>query len=263
MMAARAIWTGVIRLDDLRVPVKLYSAVTDRTVHFRLLHRKDQVPVRQQIINPETDRVVPFSEALRAYTTDTGELVLLSKDELQEQAPQASRDIEILYFLPEQEIDHRWYDRPYYLGPNDADAAWQALAAALEGDDEAVPMVGLARWTMRDKTYIGALQLYHGYPMLMTLRNAEELVPVEALEAPSGKQLDSRELAMAQQLIAMLEGPFEPEQYRDEYRDRVMALIETKQTGGTIEAAPRERKAASSDLGDALEASLKQLRRSA
>jgi DNA end-binding protein Ku len=261
-MTARAIWTGVIRLDDLEVPVKLYSAVTDRSVHFRLLHRKDQVPVRQQLVNSETDEVVPFSEALRAYTTDSGELVLLSKEELQSQAPQASRDIEILYFLDAREIDHRWYDRPYYLGPNGSEDAWQALAVALEGHDGG-EVAGLARWTMRGKVYTGALRLYHGYPMLMSMRNAEEVVPVEALEPPAGKELDEKELAMARQLIAMLEGPFEPEQYRDEYRDRVLALIETKQTGGTIEAAPLEREAVSSDLGEALEASLKQLRRSA
>lgn len=261
-MAARAIWIGVIRLDDLQVPVKLYSAVTDRTVHFRLLHRKDQAPVRQQLVNPDTDRIVPFSEALRAYTTDSGELVLLSKEELQSQAPQASRDIEILYFLDAREIDHRWYDRPYYLGPNGDDDAWQALAMALEGDD-GTPVAGLARWTMRAKVYTGALRLYQGYPMLMTLRHAEEVVAVETLQAPSGKELDERELAMARQLISMLEAPFEPDAFRDEYRDRVMALIETKREGGKVQATPRERKAASSDLGDALEASLKHLRRSA
>lgn len=262
-MAARAIWTGVIRIDDLQVPVKLYSAAVERTVHFRLLHRKDQVPVRQQLVNPDTNDVVPFSEALRAYTTDSGKLVLLDKEELKEQAPQASRDIEILYFLDANQIDHRWYDRPYYLGPNGDDEAWQALAAALESDDKTGPVAGLARWTMRGKSYTGALRLYHGYPMLMTMRNAEEVVPVEALEPPSGKELDEKELAMARQLIAMLEAPFEPEQYRDEYRDRVLALIETKQAGGAVKAVPHEQKPASSDLSDALEASLENLRRSA
>jgi DNA end-binding protein Ku len=124
-------------------------------------------------------------------------------------------------------------------------------------------MAGLARWTMRNQTYNGVLQLYEGYPMLMSLRHAEEVVPVESLEAPSGRELDERELAMARQLIGMLEGPFEPEQYKDEYRARIMELIETKQKGGTIKKAMPKRKAASSDLGDALKASLEKLRRSA
>jgi DNA end-binding protein Ku len=262
-MTARAIWTGVIRLDDLKVPVKLYSAVVDRSVHFRLLHRKDQVPVRQQLINPDTDRIVPFAEALRAYSTDSGDLVLLDKQELEDQAPPASRDIEVLYFLDAREIDHRWYDRPYYLGPNGSENAYQALATALQGDGEAPPMVGVVRWTMRKQIYNGALRLYQGYPMLMSLRNAQEVVPVESLEPPSGKQLDEKELSMARQLIGMLEAPFEPDQYRDEYRDRVLELIETKQEGRTIETPPRERKAAPNELRDALEASLQRLRRSA
>jgi DNA end-binding protein Ku len=262
-MAARAIWNGVIRLDDVQVPVKLYSAVSDQSVHFRLLHRKDQVPVRQQLVNPDTDRIVPFSEALRAYVTDGGELVLLDKQELDELAPPASRTIEILYFLDAGDIDHRWYDRPYYLGPNRAVGAWQALIEALEANGKTSPMVGLARWTMRNQTYNGVLQLHGGYPMLISLRHAEEVVPVESLEAPSGKELDARELSMARQLIGMLEGPFEPEQYKDEYRERIMELIETKQKGGTIKTARSKPKPASSDLGEALQASLEKLRRSA
>lgn len=264
-MAARAIWTGVIRLDDLEVPVKLYSAAVDHTVHFRLLHRKDRVPVRQQLVNPETDRIVPFAEVRRAYPTDDGKLVLLDKRELDDQAPEASRDIDILYFVEESEVDHRWYDRPYYLGPNGNPDAYQALAEALEKDpDSGTSMVGVARWTMRNKTYNGALLLYEGYPMLMTLRHAEEVVSVESIEPPSGKELDRKELALARQLIAMLEGPFEPDQYRDEYRDRVLALIDTKRDGGKVEIArPRRQKAASSDLGDALKASLERLRESA
>jgi DNA end-binding protein Ku len=133
----------------------------------------------------------------------------------------------------------------------------------LQGDDETPSVVGVVRWTMRNQTYNGALRLYQGYPMLMTLRNAQEVVPVESLEPPSGKQLDKKELSMARQLIGMLEAPFEPDQYRDEYRDRVLELIETKQEGGTIEPAPRRQKAAPNELREALEASLQRLRRSA
>jgi DNA end-binding protein Ku len=263
LMPARAIWNGVIRMDDLQVPVKLYSAVSDRTVHFRLLHRKDQIPVRQELVNPDTDEIVPFAEARRAYVTDSGDLVLLDKNELEDLAPPKSRDIEILYFLDAEQIDHRWYDRPYYLGPDRALDAWQALIAALQGNGKSGAMVGVVRWTMRNQTYNGVLHLYQGYPMLMSLRHAEEVVSVESLDAPSGKELDERELAMARQLIAMLEAPFEPEKYKDEYRERLMGLIEIKQEGGTLERVPPSRIAASSDLGDALKASLEKLRRSA
>src|SRR5690554_4922940 len=116
-MAARAMWKGVIGLGE-GVPVKLYSAVEDRDVHFRLLHESDRVPVRQQLVNPDTDEVVPYEDTRRGLATDDGELVVFEGDELDALEPEASRDIEVLAFLPHEEIDHRWYLRPYYLGPD-------------------------------------------------------------------------------------------------------------------------------------------------
>jgi DNA end-binding protein Ku len=258
-MAARAIWKGMIRFDGVRVPVKLYSAVEDRSVHFRLLHRKDLAPVRQALVNPQTDQVVPFEETGRAYITEAGDRVLLDQAELEALEPQPSRDIEILGFLPQQAIDHRWYDRPYYLGPDGESADYFALADALE----AMAVEGLARWVMRNKAYVGALQLYRGYPMLIALHHAEEVIPVEALEPPQGPPLDQRELGLARQLIEMLEAEFQPQAYRDEYRNRVLEMLAAKARGKRVKTrAPRQRER-DEDVGHALEASLRQARRSA
>jgi DNA end-binding protein Ku len=256
-MAARAMWKGVIRFGDTTVPVKLYSAVQDRDVHFRMLHRKDRQPVKQAMINPLTDAVVPYGESQRAWISESGDLVILEKEELDTLEPEPSRDIEVLKFLPASAIDHRWYDRPYYLGPDGASEAYLALGEALEQTGQE----GLARWVMRNKEYIGALRSHQGYPMLMSLRHAEEVVPAEALEPPSGKALDARELSMARQLIGMLEAEFKPDEYRDEYRERVLELVERKARGGSVKVVPfRRRKQASDDLGRALEASLEQAR---
>jgi DNA end-binding protein Ku len=258
-MAARAIWKGTIRFDGVRVPVKLYSAVEDRSVHFRLLHRKDLAPVRQALVNPQTDQVVPFEETGRAYITEAGDRVLLDQAELEALEPHPSRDIEILGFLPHQAIDHRWYDRPYYLGPDGESADYFALADALE----ATAVEGLARWVMRNKAYVGALQLYRGYPMLIALHHAEEVIPVEALEPPQGPPLDQRELGLARQLIEMLEAEFQPQAYRDEYRNRVLEMLSAKARGKRVKPrAPRQRER-DEDVGHALEASLRQARKSA
>jgi len=258
-MAARAIWKGMIRFDGVRVPVKLYSAVEDRSVHFRLLHRKDLAPVRQALVNPQTDQVVPFEETGRAYITEAGDRVLLDQAELEALEPQPSRDIEILGFLPHQAIDHRWYDRPYYLGPDGESAEYFALADALE----AMAVEGLARWVMRNKAYVGALQIYQGYPMLISLHHAEEVIPVEALEPPQGPPLDQRELGLARQLIEMLEAEFQPQAYRDEYRNRVLEMLSAKARGKRVKTrAPRQRER-DEDVGHALEASLRQARKSA
>lgn len=252
-MAARAMWKGVVRFDEVRVPVKLYSAIQDRSVHFRLLHRKDRSPVKQAMVNPETEQVVPYSDTRRAYVTDEGSLVMLGKEELEALQPQPSRDIEVINFMSPKVIDHRWYSRPYYLGPDGDEDAYFALMAALEHSGKE----GLARWTMRNKAYIGALRLHQGYPMLMSLRHEEEVVSVDSLEPPKGAKLDDRELSMAQQLIAMLEATFEPEEYRDEYRERVIEMIDAKRQGKSVKVTPIRRPKPSDDLSKALEASLK------
>lgn len=258
-MAVRAMWKGVIRFGEIRVPVKLYAAIEDRNVHFRLLHRKDGQPVSQHLVNPETERTVAFAETGRAYVTETGDMVLLGQQELAELEPQPSRDIEILAFLPPSQIDHRWYDRPYFLGPDESSEEYFALADALESSG----LVGLAHWVMRKKEYLGGLQLYQGYPMLMSLRSAQEVISVSALEPPGGPALDQRELAMARRLIGMLEAKFEPQEYSDEYRNKVLELVQAKAKGKKPKLVAERPRETAEDVGRALEASLNQARKRA
>lgn len=258
-MTARAMWKGVIRFGEIKVPVKLYSAVQDRGVHFRLLHDKDHSPVRQAMVNPDSGEIVPYAETHRAYRTDEGTLVMFGKEELKALQPASGRDIEVIQFMPPTVIDHRWYDRPYYLGPDGSESLYFTLAEALERSAKE----GLARWTMRNKSYIGALRLHHGVPMLISLRHTEQVVPVDALEPPKGKALDAKELNMARQLIGMLEDVFEPAAYRDEYRERVLELVEAKRHGKTVKVTPIHRREASDDLSQALEASLQRERKRA
>jgi DNA end-binding protein Ku len=251
-------WKGVIRFEAIRVPVKLYGAVEDRNVHFRLLHREDMEPVHQRLVNPETDEVVPREETRRAFVTESGDRVLLEKSELESLEPEPSRDIEIMGFVPSHALDHRWYDRPYYLGPDEDSAEFFALAEALEE----MQVEGLARWVMRNKSHVGALQLYQGYPMLMSLHHAEEVIPVEALKPPQGPALDQRELGMAHQLIEMLESEFQPQEYHDEFRERVLDMLAAKAQGKQVKKHVPEPRV-SMDLGKALEASLLQVRKRA
>ena len=258
-MSIRAMWKGVIHFDSVRVPVKLYGAVEDRNVHFRLLHRQDLEPVHQHLVNPDTDEVVPYEETRRAYVTEAGDRVLLEPSELEALEPEASRDIEILGFLPAHEIDHRWYDRPYYLGPDEDSAEFFALAEAMEG----MQVEGLARWVMRNKSHVGALQLYQGYPMLMSLHHTEEVIPVESLAAPEGPPLDKRELGMARQLIEMLDAEFQPQEFHDEFRERVLEMLAAKAKGKKVRKRSPEAHARSMDISQALAASIEQVRKHA
>ena len=227
---ARAIWKGVIRFGEAQVPVRLYSAVTDRRIHFRLLHGDDLVPVEQRLVHPRTGVVVSRSAVRRGYRLDAGTLVMLDDDELATLQPERSRIIDVKRFVDPSRIDHRWYDRPYWLGPDGDEEAYGALSSALEDAGRE----GVARWVMRRRTYVGALRAERGRLALITLRSADEVVADAELEAPEGRALSAQELSMARQLIAALAGEWDPAEWRDEHRERVQELIEAKRAGRTI-----------------------------
>ncbi|HLU83303.1 MAG TPA: Ku protein [Trueperaceae bacterium] len=257
-MSVRAMWKGVVEFGTVSVPVKLYSAVKDKTVSFRLLNREDGKPVRQVLVNSKSKKIVEYEDSERGFVTGKGELVSLDSDELESLEPDASRTIEVTSFLPPSSIEYRWYLRPYYLGPDGDDEAYFTLVAAL-GRDE---FEGVAQWVMRDKEYVGALRLHRGYPMLVTLRYAEELVPLEGFSPAQDDELDPKQVKMASQLIEMLSADFEPEKYEDEYRESVLDLIKRKRSGETVKKSKPRAKKATGDLTSALEKSLSGSKRS-
>lgn len=260
-MAARAIWKGVIRFESAEVPVKLYSAVEDRSVHFRLLHAEDRVRVRQRMVDPRSGDEVPPEEVRRGYEVEPGTFVVLDDEDLAEvraqQGPGPSRTIEVTRFVEPARIDHRWYDRPYYLGPDEgAGRSYFALARALADAGRE----GVARWVMRNKQYRGALRAEGDYLMLISLRAAGEVIATSELEAPQGRELEPAEVTMAERLVEAMADEFDPSRYREEYRERVLELIEAKIEGRVLEfPSPEEREEAPS-LVDALESSLARLR---
>lgn len=259
-MAARAIWKGVVHIGTLTVPVKLYSAVQDRSVHFRLLHEKDLEPVKQELVSSGSGEVVDYKEVRKAYPLTRGRFVLLEKEELEKLEPADSRDIEITRFVEPEEIDHRWYERAYYLGPDGNNRAYFAAAAALERKKKE----GLAKWVMRDKAYVGSLRAEDGYLMLIVLRHADEIIAADALEPPAGRALEKREIEMAEQLLTALHHRFDPSQFRDEYRARVMELVEAKAAGGKPKLKVfRPKQPKEERLADTLEASLAGVKRKA
>lgn len=229
-MAARAIWKARLDLGEVEVPVKLYSAVSDRSVHFRLLDPDTLTPISQRMVDPDSGKEVESEQVERGYEVQPGLLVKLEEEELEELEPKPSREIDLVAFVPDRAIDHRWYDRPYYLGPDGDADAYFALAEALRGQGRE----GLARWTMRNKRYVGALRAEGPYLVLITLRHAEEVVDASALPRPEAAEPTKAESKMADQLVAMLRGPFEPERYKDEYRERVLELVDAKREGKVV-----------------------------
>lgn len=250
-MSARAIWKGVIDLAG-GIPVKLYSALERQRVSFRLLGRADSTPVKQVLVNPELGETVEYGDAGRGFVSG-GQLVALQEDELESVRPEPSRDISVLSFVKPEAIDFRWFDRPYYLGPDEDIEAWSALTAALARSE----LTGVARWVMRNKLYYGALRLHEGVPMLVTLRTKDEVLPLDAADLRDDSELEKKQLAMARQLIEMLAGDFEPESLVDEYRESVLELIDRKKQGRVAKPKKPKEQPAAADLSAALEQSLK------
>jgi DNA end-binding protein Ku len=251
-MSARAIWKAAITLPGLRLPVRMYSAVEDRNVHFHLLHDQDMVRVQQRLVNPRTGNALTYQEARRGAEVESGTFVMLNQDELAELEPPASRDIEVVCFLEPEVIDHRWYERPYYLGPDGREEVYFAMVEALQRKNRE----GLLRWVMRRKRYIGALRAEGDYLMLITLRYENQVIPASALEPPLTPSYSAKETKMAEQLIAALADRFDPGQYRDEYREQVLQLVEAKRKGERIKLQPVEQRAETDSLEEVLRASL-------
>jgi DNA end-binding protein Ku len=252
-VAARAIWKGVLKIGTASVPVKLYSAVQDRKVHFRLLHKTDHEPVKQQLVSGDSGEAVEYQAVRKAFPLTRGRMVVFDPEELEKLEPDDSRDIELTRFVDAGDIDPGWYERAYYLGPDGDSKGYFAAAAALERKQKE----GVARWVMRDKEYVGALRADDGYLMLITLRHAEEIIAADALKPPSGRELQQREIEMAEQLLSALHGPFDASQFRDDYRARVMDLVELKAAGKKPKVvAFRPKKQKEDQLADTLEASL-------
>ena len=249
---ARAMWKASLELGDERVPVKLYAGVQDRGVHFRLLHEKDRVPVRQRMVEPGEEREVPSDEVRRGIEVEEGVFVLLTPDELASVAPRPSRVVEVTRFVAPDAIDLSWYSRLYFLGPDGSDADYFALAAALRK----ARRLGIARWVMRGQRYAGALAPHDEHLALVAFHSAEEAVAVNQIAVPSGTAVSAGERKLAEQLVAALDAPFDPGELRDDYRERVGKLIEAKRRGHTYAVEEARPPRAKGDLGDVLRRSL-------
>jgi DNA end-binding protein Ku len=248
-------WQGKLSVQKHEFPVKLYSAVQDRQIHFHLLHNRDRTRVQQRMVDANTEEPVAPDDMRKAFEAEPGLFVEITPEEIEQRVPEASREIKISRFVPRHAIEPQLFDRPYYLGPGEAsEPDYFALAEALRRKDRA----GIASWVMRKHSYVGALINQQGYLMLITLRHADEVIPVSQLEPPQGRLMAANEKEMAEKLIEALSRDFQPEAYRDEYQERIQELIDAKRTGKKLKPkrAPRRRREAS--LADSLRASLKQ-----
>jgi DNA end-binding protein Ku len=255
---ARAIWTGSISFGLLNVPVRLYSAVSRKSVSFRELRAGDSSRIRHRRVAEADGEEVPYEEIVKGYEIAPEQYVVLTRDELEELDPQKTKAIEIQDFVDLDEIDPIYFDHPYYLGPDKgAEKAYALLVKAMSDSNK----VAIARFVLRNRENLAAIRPMGKVLTMATMRFADEVVSPDELGdvlPEQGRKLERREVEMAGQLIESLSGEFDPEKYRDEYREELLALIERKARGEEIVAAvseePKPTKAP--DLMAALEESL-------
>ena len=254
---ARAIWSGAISFGLVNVPVKLYSATSPKSVRFNQLSSKTGARIRQKRVDPTTDEEVPYEDIVKGYEITPDRYVLISTEELEALDPKATRTIDIEEFVDLADIDPIYYDHSYYLAPAAGGAkAYRLLVDAMRESGK----VGIGRVVLRSKQQLCALRPTGEALTLSTMLFGDEVLSpdrLDELESVGEAEASDRELSMAQQLIDSLSSDFEPDKYQDEYRVRVLDLIERKAAGEEIAIQPQaEEPAAAPDLMAALEASL-------
>src|SRR5436190_21920153 len=258
----RAIWSGSISFGLLNVPVKLYSAVARKQVSFRELRQSDGSRVRHKRVAESDGKEVAYEEMVKGYELGPDQYVVLTRDELEELDPKRTRAIEIQDFVDLEAIDPIYFDHPYYLGPDKgAERAYALLARAMADRGR----VAIARFVLRNREHLAAIRSNGEVVALATMRFADEVVAPDELDGVIPDDVEEpqkRELDMAGALIDQLSSKFEPERYRDEYREELLAMIERTAAGEeVVEAVSEEPKPTKApDLMAALEESLAAVR---
>ncbi|MDT0611220.1 non-homologous end joining protein Ku [Streptomyces lancefieldiae] len=254
---ARAIWTGVITFGLVSVPVGLFTATEDHTVHFHQLQRGTSDRIRNRRVNERTGEEVDGGDIVKGFEVGEGEYVVVEPEELDEIAPGRSRTLEITDFVDLDRIAPVYFGRTYYVAPRGKEylKVYDLLRAALAETDKA----GVATFVMRGRQYLTALRAEDRVLVLQTLHWADEVRdPVRELpELPSGRAGRGKELDMALRLVDALSGPWEPDRYRDTYQDKVRELVRAKAEGEQVAVAQEAPRATNVvDLMDVLQSSL-------
>ena len=248
------IWKGSISFGLVNIPVRMYAATDEKQVSFRHLHRPCKTPIRYTRTCPTCNKEVSWDEVVKGYEYADGRFVLMEKEELESILPDNRRSIEILDFVDLKEIDPIYFDRSYYLGPGDTgERAYALLREAIESTGK----IGVAQLTIRSKQSLAVVRSYRRALVMETIFYPDEVRSADRVPGlPEEAELPAKELEMARQLIENLSTSFDPQKYKDHYRESLEAVIDKKIRGEEIVEAPESRPEKVVDLMEALKASL-------
>ena len=260
---AHAIWNGTINFGLVTIPVKLFTAVRENELHFNQLHAKDKGRIHYKRVCDGCGKEVPWEDIVKGYEYEKGDYVVLTDEDLKQANVEATQSIDIVQFVELTEIDPMYFEKPYYLEPEKKGRhAYALLRDALAKSGK----VGIARVVIRSREHLAALKPSGQALVLDIMHFADELVDAGELNIPDKSETSiPNEMKAAQMLIGSMTSPFAPDEYRDKYRDDVLAMIEARAKGKPAKRAPKKAAAPSNvvNLMDVLQRSLKERKGSA
>ena len=256
---ARAIWKGSISFGLVNIPIALYPATRREELKFRLLRRSDLSPVNYKRVAEKDGKEVPWDQIVKGYEYEKGRYVVLKDEDFERVDLEATQTVDIQDFVDQEEIDPMFFYKPYYLEPQKGgDKAYALLRDALKDSSK----VGIAKVVIKTRQYLAGVKPEDGALVLELMHFADELADPQKLHVPKKLEIGKREMTMAKSLIDSMSSKWEPQKYKDDYREALMEVIEEKVEAGGKEIEEKPKKALKPtkviDLVSVLQKSLEQ-----
>lgn len=249
-------WKGSISFGLVNIPIKMFASTDDKDIKFKYLHKECRTPIKQQRTCPTCEKEIEWNDIVKGFEYEPGRFVIIEDEEMEAIKPDATKAIEILDFVNLSEIDPIYFNKSYYLSPQDTGGkAYHLLRQAMNDSGK----IGIAKITIRTKESLAALRVYKNLLVLETIFYPDEIRAVELVPGvPDNIKLEQKELDMAIHLINNLTTEFAPEKYKDEYRESLQEIIAKKIEGEEIETAKEPPRRNIIDLMQALQASIEE-----
>jgi DNA end-binding protein Ku len=249
----RAIWSGSIAFGLVNAPVKMYSAIQEHDLELHLVHEKDGSSIGYDKVCKKEGKSVPADEIVKAYEIEKGEYVYLTDEDFEAAEDEGYHTIEVLDFVPQEEIDPIVFQRAYYLGPAaGAEKVYALLVQALESTG----LWAVARYVFHNHQQLGTLRVRDRVITLENMYFVDEIRPTKGIVPSKRTRVEKRELEMAKALIERFTSSFDHGRYKDEYRERLLRVVKKKQAGDEIHAPAQPKREAPTDILEALRASV-------
>lgn len=236
----RPIWSGALTFGLVNIPVKVYSATeTENQIDFDLLHKEDLSPIKYARVCKREGKEIPYEDIVKGYEYQTGDYVIITEEEFAKINIARTKTIEVVDFVDEKEIDSVYFEKPYYLEPDKiAVKSYTLLREALKKSNK----VGIAKFVLRNREHLAVLKPHEKGIILEQIRFQDELRNLNNLKIPD-EEVKSKEIDIALALIDQLTEPFQPENFRDTYREELKEMIRKKVEGKPVRSKGQEPKA--------------------